>query len=195
MILIFVPELYIQIMAKSAHTNDDGTAVLESMFKTFYPVLAAYCQKYVKNEETARDIVQDVFLKVWENRRNVDFSMPLHSYLLKIAHNCCMNHLQRLKTEQNYLNNASMQLLEMEAQYDHLFDQLVADALQEQIDQVVEQFPEQCRDIFRKSRYEGMSHKDIARDLNISVRTVETQIYRALKVLKKTLNMCIAILL
>ncbi|MDR1153501.1 MAG: LuxR C-terminal-related transcriptional regulator [Bacteroidales bacterium] len=48
--------------------------------------------------------------------------------------------------------------------------------------------PAQCRDIFRKSRYEGMSHQDIARDLNISVRTVETHIYRALKILKKALN-------
>jgi len=181
-------------MANSAHTNDDGAAVLESMFKTFYPVLAAYCQKYVKNEETARDIVQDVFLKVWENRQHVDFSVPLHSYLLKIAHNCCMNYLQRLETEQNYLNNASMQLLEMETRYDHLFDQLVADAMEERIEQVMEQLPEQCRDIFRKSRYEGMSHKDIALHLNISVRTVETQIYRALKILKKALNICITLI-
>ena len=175
-------------MANFAQTDDDGAAVLESMFKTFYPVLAAYCQKYVKNEETARDIVQDVFLKVWENRQNVDFSMPLHSYLLKIAHNCCMNHLQHMKTEQNYLHNAALELLEMEAQYDYLFDQLVADAMEEKIEQVVETLPEQCRDIFRKSRYEGMSHKDIAQNLNISVRTVETQIYRALKTLKKALN-------
>ena len=181
-------------MTNSTHTNDDGAAVLESMFKTFYTVLAAYCQKYVKNEETARDIIQDIFLKVWENRQNVDFSMPLHSYLLKIAHNCCMNHLQRLKTEQSYLHNAAMQLLEMETQYDHLFDQLVADATGERIEQIVERLPEQCRDIFRKSRFEGMKHEDIAQNLNISVRTVETQIYRALKVLKKALNMCITVI-
>jgi len=104
-----------------------------------------------------------------------------------------MNNLQRLKTEQNYLHDATMQLLEMETQYDHLFDQLVADAMAEQIEEVVEQLPEQCRDIFRKSRYQGMSHKNIAQDLNISVRTVETQIYRALKALKKTLNICVTL--
>ena len=80
-----------------------------------------------------------------------------------------------------------MQLLEMETHYDHLFDQLVADALEERIDRVVDDLPEQCREVFRKSRYEGMSHKDIAQNLNISVRTVETQIYRALKILKKAL--------
>jgi RNA polymerase sigma-70 factor (ECF subfamily) len=100
-----------------------------------------------------------------------------------------MNYLQRLKIEKKYLQDAaSMQLLEMEAQYDDMFDQLAADAMQERIDQVVEQLPAQCRDIFCKSRYEGMSHQDIARELNISVRTVETQIYRALKVLKKAVG-------
>ena len=175
-------------MEKSTPINDEGAAVLESMFKTFYPVFAAYCRKYVKNEETARDIIQDIFLKVWENRQNVDFSIPIHSYLLKIAHNCCMNYLEHLKIENDYLHDAAVQLLEMETQYDHLFNQIVADDLEERIDKVVEQFPEQCRLIFRQSRYEGKSHLQIARELNISVRTVETQIYRALKILKKVLN-------
>jgi RNA polymerase sigma-70 factor (ECF subfamily) len=173
---------------KSTYQDDDNRAVLESMFKTFYPVLAAYCTKYVKDEETARDIIQDVFLKVWEHRHQVDFSIPLHSYLLKLAHNSCMNHLQRMKIEQKYQNDLAVQTLEMEMEYDHLFDQLVADDLQKRIDQVVNQLPAQCRDIFYKSRYEGMSHKDIAQDLNISIRTVETQIYRALKILKKALK-------
>jgi len=158
------------------------------MFTVFYPVLAAYCCKYVKNEEVARDIVQDIFLNVWENRCKIDFSRPLHSYLLKLAHNQCVNYLQRLKVEKKYMTQISMQLLEMETHYDDLFDQLAADAMQERIDQTVEKLPAQCRDIFRKSRYEGMSHQDIAQNLNISVRTVETQIYRALKILKKALN-------
>ena len=173
---------------KSPHKDADSRAVLESMFTTFYPVLAAYCSKYVKVAEAVRDIIQDVFLKVWENRHTVDFTTPIHSYLLTLAHNCCMNYLQRLKTEKRILQNADLQLLEMEIQYDHLFDQLVADDLEEQIKRVVEQLPEQCRHIFRKSRFEGMSHQEIAKDLNLSVRTVETQIYRALKVLKKELH-------
>ena len=170
---------------KAPHNDDNSMAVLESMFTTFYPVLAAYCNKYVKDSEAVRDLIQDIFLKVWENRHTVDFSTPLHSYLLTLAHNHCMNYLHRMKIEKKYMQNAALQLLEMETQYDDLFDQLVADALEERITQAVEQLPEQCRDIFRKSRFEGMSHKDIARDLNISVRTVETQIYRALKALKK----------
>jgi len=170
---------------KLLHKDNDSMAVLESMFTTFYPVLAAYCNKYIKDEEAVRDIIQDIFLNVWENRHKVDFSIPLHSYLLKLAHNRCMNYLQRLKIEKHYLQNAAMQLLDMEMQYDHLFDQLVANALEEQIERIVERLPEQCCTIFRKSRFEGMSHQEIAQDMNISVRTVETQIYRALKVLKK----------
>ena len=180
---------------QSRQKDKDSMAVLESLFKTFYPVLAAYCNKYVKDEETVRDIIQDIFLKVWENRDRVDFSIPLHSYLLKLAHNSCMNYLQRLKIEKEYLHELAVQSLEMEAQYDYLFEQLAADALQEQIDRIVAQLPAQCRDIFCKSRYEGMSHKDIAQKLNISVRTVETQIYRALKVLKKALHHFISLAL
>ena len=167
---------------------DHNTALLRTVFMEFYPVLAAFCAKYVKNADVARDMVQDIFLKVLENIHKIDFSRPLHSYILKLAHNHCMDYLERLKVEKKYLQHAAMQLSEIDLQYDHLFEQLAADALQERIDQVVEKLPEQCRDIFCKSRYDGMSHQEIARELKISVRTVESHIYRALKVLKKALK-------
>ena len=166
----------------------DNSDILKSMFMEFFPILVAYCVKYVKDEEVARDMVQDIFLKVLENSSKIDFSRPLHSYFLKLAHHHCIDYLKRLKVEKKYLQHAAMQLSEIDLQYDHLFEQLAADALQERIDRVVEQLAPQCRDIFCKSCYEGMSSQDIARELNISVRTVETQIYRALKVLKKALS-------
>jgi RNA polymerase sigma-70 factor (ECF subfamily) len=75
-----------------------------------------------------------------------------------------------------------------ELQYDDMFEQFAAEAMQEQIEQTVSRLPVQCRDIFRRSRYEGKSHQEIAQEMNISVRTVETQIYRALKILKKKLK-------
>jgi RNA polymerase sigma-70 factor (ECF subfamily) len=62
-------------------------SVLESMFTAFYPVLAAYCAKYVKDQDAARDIIQDIFLTVWEQRAHIDFSIPLHAYFLRMAHN------------------------------------------------------------------------------------------------------------
>ena len=163
----------------------DRITVLESLFILFYPVLASYCNKYVKDEECARDIIQDIFLHVWENRDKIDFSTPLHSYLLRLAHNRCINYLQRTKVERKYLEMASMQTMEMEMQYDNIFNQLAAETMQDQIERAVERLPDQCRIIFLKSRFEGMTHRDIANKLGISVRTVETQIYRALKVLKK----------
>ena len=170
---------------KSPYRVDDSLAVLELLFKQFYSVLAAYCNKYVKDSEVARDMIQDIFLKVWENRSTIDFSRPLHAYLLKSAHNQCMDYLQRVKVEKEYLQHA---LTEMETQYDHLFEEIAANDMQERIEQVVENLPSQCRIIFRKSRFEGMSHQAIADELNISVRTVETQIYRALKTLKNNLK-------
>lgn len=170
------------------HNDKKNIEVLESLFTTFYPTLSAFCAKYVKDKDVARDIIQDIFLTVWENRSKIDFSTPLHSYLLKLAHNQCINYLEHLKVENKYLQTTASKLMEMEAGYDDLFDQLVADAVQEQIEKTVEELPAQCRDIFRKSRYEGMNHQAIADELQISVRTVETQIYRALKVLKKALN-------
>ena len=103
----------------------------------------------------------------------------------------CLAHF--LKT--NIVKTLTKKLMEMETGYDDLFDQLVADTIQKQIEKTVEQFPVQCRDIFRKSRYEGMTHQKIAEDLNISIRTVETQIYRALKILKKTLSQMLMFLL
>ena len=167
--------------------------VLESLFTTFYPTLSAFCTKYVKDKDAARDIIQDIFLTVWENRSKIDFSTPLHSYLLKLAHNRCINYLEHLKVKNKHLSYTAMSLMEMETGYDDLFDRLAADAIQEQIEKTVDQLPEQCRDIFRKSRYEGMTHREIASDLGISVRTVETQVYRALKTLKKMMKHFLAL--
>ena len=76
--------------------------VLESLFMTFYPTLSAFCAKYVKDKDIVRDIIQDIFLTVWENRNKLDFSTPLHSYLLKLAHNNCINYLEHLKVENKY---------------------------------------------------------------------------------------------
>ena len=169
--------------------------VLESLFMTFYPTLSAFCAKYVKDKDIVRDIIQDIFLTVWENRNKLDFSTPLHSYLLKLSHNNCINYLEHLKVENKYRQILAKKLMEMETGYDDLFDQLVADTIQKQIEKTVVQFPVQCRDIFRKSRYKGMTNQEIAEDLNISIRTVETQIYRALKILKKTLFQMLMFLL
>ena len=172
----------------SLNKDKENSVVLESLFATFYPTLSAFCAKYVKDKDISRDIVQDIFLTVWENRSKIDFSTPLHSYLLKLAHNQCINYLEHLKVKNKYIDATKLKLMEMEVGYDDLFDKLVADAIQEQIEKTVEQLPAQCRDIFRKSRYEGMTHAEIAKELDISLRTVETQIYRALKTLKKVIK-------
>lgn len=176
-------------MEKSPLYNEkNNIEVLESLFTTFYPTLSAFCSKYIKDKDAARDIIQDIFLTVWENRSKIDFSTPLHSYLLKLAHNHCVNYMEHQKVKNKYLQSTSLKLLEMEMGYDDLFDKLAAEAIREQIEKIVEQLPDQCSDIFRKSRYEGMTHQEIANEMNISIRTVETQIYRALKILKNAMR-------
>ena len=174
--------------AEFCSMTDDNMSILKKMFTEFYPVLASYCLKYVKDEEAARDIIQDIFLKVLENSHKIDFSRPLHSYFLKVAYRHCMDYLDRLKVEKAHQQDTAVQLSEIDVLYDHVFDQLCANELQELIDQVLAQLPDQCRIIFTKSRFEGMSHQEIALELNISVRTVETHIYRALKIFKKALK-------
>lgn len=171
-------------MNKNQNNINNDTAVLESMFTTFYPVLASFCLKYIQDKEVVRDIIQDIFLSVWEHRQEIDFSIPLHSYLLRLAHHRCVNYLRKLETERSYLDRTSPELMQMELQYDDIFEQLVAKTMQEKIETTVKKMPEQCRKIFYMSRYRGMSHHDIAQELHISVRTVESQIYKVLKSLK-----------
>jgi len=148
------------------------------LFRSHFKGLCFFAQKYVKDIDTAKEIVQDAFLSMWEKRETIDMDRPVKSYLTMIIHNKCTNHLRdNRKFDSNILEIEN--LLDV-PEYEST-DSLVTDELKEKIDSALNDLPEKCREVFVLNRYENLKYQEIADKLQISVKTVETQMSKALQ--------------
>ena len=158
-------------------------SAFEKLFNTHYPVLCVYAKKIVGDIDEARDIVQGVFVKVYERRDTLEINTSIKAYLYRSVYHACLNHLKHIKTHNHHHESLKYYLPLSE---DH--DAMIKAELEERIWEIIQNLPEQCRRIFEMNRFEGKKNREIAEILGISVRTVETQISKALKVLRKNLT-------
>ena len=163
----------------------------ELVFKTYYPRLCAYAYDYTRQLEAAEDLVKDFFLHFWNHRETLEIKSSLSGYLFRAVHNQCVNYLQRQKKIKFEVPSDNLCLIELKLKRpftaDYPIGNLLARETEAQILEAIENLPEQCREIFKLSRFEELSHKKIAEQLNISECTVKVQIYRALKKIRKVL--------
>jgi RNA polymerase sigma-70 factor (ECF subfamily) len=170
------------------------------LFEKHYKGMVAYGMRILQDMEIARDVVQDVFYYIWDKKDTLVITRSIDSYLFRSVHNACINHMKREETRDNYTREF---LAGVHDGYDYRaspnggLDYLSEKNLNAEIEKAIEELPEQCRKIFRLSRFKGLRNKEIADIYAISTRTVETQIYRALKVLRKKLrhHLSVALLL
>ncbi len=137
-----------------------------------------FAQKYVKDFETAKEIVQDAFISMWEKRETIDMSRPVKSYLTMVIHNKCTNYLRDNRKFDTYLLDIE-NLLDVQ-EYESS-DSLIEEELKAKIDSAIAELPEKCREIFVLNRFESLKYQQIADKLQISVKTVETQMSKALQ--------------
>lgn len=163
----------------------------ELVFKSYYTRLCTYAFDYTKQLETAQDLVKDFFLHFWNNRENLEIKTSLSGYLFRSVHNHCINYLTREKNRNPEIISENLYLIELKLKQplttDYPIGYLLAKEMEDQILGEIEKLPGQCREIFKLSRFDDLSHKKIAEKLNISENTVKVQIYRALKKLKKAI--------
>lgn len=161
-------------------------------FRTYYKRLCAYAVSFVSQNDIAEDIVIDVFLKLWEKRGSVNITKSVSSYLFKSVKNACINFLNREKSRKLTISENEVNLLNLKMKYTisdkYPLTELIGHELEEKIKMEVDKLPDQCREIFYLSRFEELSHKEIADKLGISKNTVKVQIYRALLKLRKGLK-------
>lgn len=167
----------------------------EQLFHYLQPRLYAYCCKYIKEQELARDIVQECFVNLWENYENVEISYEF--YLFKAVHNRCLSHFrsQRVHSEYESTVKEKIRELEIHPELPSPLTELYLKEVNILLQQSVAKLPEKCRLIFMMSRYQKMKSQEIADTLGISVRTVDAQIYNALKILKLKLKDYLPILI
>ena len=164
---------------RSANLDYD---IFKSIYVAFYPRLKTYAEKYVDAEE-AGDIVQDAFLYVWSRKEELQYGERFFNYMLKSVHNACMNAVKRHYLERG---KAEDHIRLMKARYsetslDQISRYIYDNEIYNTIESAVSALPPRCAEIFRLSYYNRLKAKEIAFSMNISVRTVEAQIYKALK--------------
>ena len=157
----------------------------EYLFKVYYPRLRGYAIRFVEDEETARDIIQECFLRFWEKRELLS-AVSVTSLLFAMVRNGCLNYLKHLSIVERHQIEYLASIDGEERLYyaDFALDaehKLLYDELQEQINQVINRLPERSREIFLLSRFKGMKNREIAEKLQISTTAVEKHISKALK--------------
>jgi len=156
-------------------------SAFEQVFKTYFKNLHAYAFTIVRDETEAEEIVQQVFFKMWERADNLSFSGSIASYLYRAVYNESLNHIKHLKVKTKHrLHVAYSMKNPSETAPEKASDKELRIKLREALSEL----PEQCSIIFQLSRFEELKYREIADKLDISVKTVENQMGKALKLLR-----------
>ena len=164
----------------------------ELLFRKYYVRLCSFANKFLNDPEAAQEIVQDAFTKIWEGREDIDPEDCLNAYIFKITRNLSINKLKRIKVESRY--TGLYRLVYAEPQEYSTLESMLTKELEENIAKTINKLPPECRKVFELSRVEGLKYKEIADALQISVKTVEAQMSKALKLLRVDLSEYLTIL-
>ena len=159
-------------------------SAFNQLFQDYYRPLSVFALKYVSDLESAKEIVQDLFVHLYETRQSIMITNSLESYLYQSVRNRCLNQIKQQHTRKMHLDQYHSEkdtAEDMEAR-------IRETELEHTIFQIVSGLPAQCKRIFKMSRVKGLSNSEIAEQLKISKRTVETQISNALKILRDKLG-------
>ncbi|MCP9612516.1 RNA polymerase sigma-70 factor [Coprobacter tertius] len=159
------------------------------LFRYYYPRLRGYASRFIDDEETVRDIIQECFLKLWE-KREILSAISVTSLLFAMVRNGCINYLKHVSVVEKHRIEYLARIDGEERLYyaDFVFDpdnNLLYNELQDQIKLVIGQLPGRCREVFLLSRFSGLKNKEIAEKLQISLTAVEKHITKALCIFSK----------
>jgi RNA polymerase sigma-70 factor, ECF subfamily len=152
------------------------------LFESYYRPLTAFAFRFFQEVQMAKDVVQNVFLKIYQNRQSLRTVTDIRSYLYKAVYNECLNEIRKHDTRDRY--HAQYAVFQQTSFFEQTLEQTEKER---RILDAIESLPPKCREIFLMSRLEGRKNREIAETLKISIRTVETQISIGLKTLRKLL--------
>ena len=154
--------------------------VWKYIFDRYFSPLCRFMYLYVKNQQEVEEMALDIFTYVWENRATLEIKLTFKAYLFQAARNKCLNNIRDRK------NTCSIE----ESGYDACLEDssVEVNELNRIIEEAILSLPEKCGEVFRKSREEHLPNQEIAKEMQISVKTVEAQITKALKMIRKYLG-------
>jgi RNA polymerase sigma-70 factor (family 1) len=156
----------------------------EKVFREYYEKLCHYAYSFLKDMDEAEEMVQGIFHYYWEKRESLEITISLKSYLYKMVYNRCLNVKKHEKVKAEHQKHT---IVDFRQSPSYASDTAERQELEKQIDKAIESLSEQCRIIFKMSRFDELKYSEIAEQLGISPKTVENQMGKALKVLRQQL--------
>jgi RNA polymerase sigma-70 factor (family 1) len=156
----------------------------EQLFRSYYQPLCNRANAILNDIDEAEETVQNIFIILWEKREQMEINFSIKSYLYRAVHNAALNRIKHNKVRVMYVKEHEQAV----PSTGHTTQQAFGNELQEQIQAAIESLPEQCRLVFKLSRFEELKYREIAGQLGISVKTVENQMGKALKILREKLR-------
>ena len=164
----------------------------EMVFRTYYRPLCQYAYSFLNDKDEAEEVVQTAFINIWDKRDQVEIQTSLKAYLYRIVRNSCLNVIKHEKVKQQHVAH---EMVYAEASHEGVSQSVISSELEERIAEAMKALPEQCRLVFQLSRFEELKYSEIADQLNISIKTVENQIGKALKIMREQLKDYLPLLL
>jgi len=165
--------------------KDGNIQAFETLFRSYYEPLCRYAYQLVENMDTAEEIVQDLFYVLWKERQNLQIFTSVNGYLYRSVKNKSLQHLEQEKVRNDYrkmyTENAILETSTPQEDLEYI-------ELEQQIQEILGRLPERRQKIFRMNRMEGKKYHEIARELHISVKTVEVEMSKALRELRNKYN-------
>nr|WP_320119374.1 RNA polymerase sigma-70 factor [uncultured Marinifilum sp.] len=158
---------------------------IEELFKEHYSVLTAYAHKFLSDLDDSREIVQSVFVNLIDHKNSVKIHTSAKAHLYTCVRNACLNSIKRKNTHAKHHDNIRYLNSDIGIGADKILEQT---ELEYALYMAIDELPEQCQRIFKMNRFEGFTNQEIADKLEISKRTVETQISKALKTLRNKIG-------
>ncbi|WP_183575037.1 RNA polymerase sigma-70 factor [Mucilaginibacter sp. X5P1] len=169
----------------TAGLTDKTEAAFEHLFKKHFRELHAYGFSLLKDWDAAEEVVQAIFLKLWEKNEWVHIQISIKSYLYKSVYHDCLNYMRRQKIHLKYQTHT---VHAMENRVDNTDGKIKLNEMEQHLSKALDKLPEKCRAIFHLSRFEYLKYHEIANQLEISIKTVETHMGKALRILRKEMK-------
>jgi RNA polymerase sigma-70 factor, ECF subfamily len=188
------PEKRVLSELKSGSNN-----AFECLFKTYYDPLCRYAYEIIKCPHQSEDIVENLFVKIWEERGNLSIHTSFRSYLYRSTYNACLNVIRKKKSENKYkvffIHHCDLIKSHDYGSLSYPLSGIIEREMNGEIEKVIEKLPAQCKKIFLMSRTEELPLQEIADRLGISVNTVKWHIMVALKKIELVMKELVIIMI